>query len=214
MTLPISLATNTASTLLTKVKTFYGNHKGPVLLAIAMVLLLLASFYLGRRMAPSKIVTQTKTVEKAVDRIVYQDRVVTKIVYVKDKKTHVHIVTVTTQKPDGEKVTQKTEDENSDTEVNEDTNKDQNIAKNETKTDNTSTQSKTTTTYKSPNWMVGAKIGISIPVLFMGKTQQGIPGLDGAVIQAEVGRKLIGPLWFTVHGDTQGVVGLGLTGIF
>src|ERR1700761_3045131 len=150
-----SILTSTTSTIWTKIKAFYGNHKGKVIFAIALVIALLAAFFLGRHLTPSKVVTVTKTVEKTVDHVVYKDRVVTKVVYVKDKKQHEHIVTVVVQKPDGEKTTTTTEDENSDTEVSKNTNKDQSVSKNETKTNNIETNSKTVLTYKQPSWMIG-----------------------------------------------------------
>ncbi len=64
-----------------------------------------------------------------------------------------------------------------------------------------------------PGWIVSAGVGVSIPSL-MGKPEQGIPGLKGAVIQAEVGRRVVGPFYLGVFGNTQGTVGLNLSGTF
>ena len=64
-----------------------------------------------------------------------------------------------------------------------------------------------------PNWLVHAGAGVSIPT-FLGKPQMGVPGLQGAVIEADVSRKVFGPFYLGLSANTQGYIGLNLTGAF
>lgn len=64
-----------------------------------------------------------------------------------------------------------------------------------------------------PNWIVSAGVGVAIPT-FLGKPEIGVPGLKGAVIQAEIGRRVVGPFYLGLTGNSQGTVGLNLSGTF
>lgn len=64
-----------------------------------------------------------------------------------------------------------------------------------------------------PGWLVSAGVGVSVPYL-MHKPELGVPGLKGAVIEVGVGRRVVGPFWLGVFGNTQGTVGLSLSGTF
>lgn len=77
----------------------------------------------------------------------------------------------------------------------------------------TKTEYKEKIVKNQPNWIVSAGVGVSIPK-FMGKPEIGIPGLQGAVIQAEIGRRVVGPFYLGLTGNSQGVVGLNLSGTF
>lgn len=64
-----------------------------------------------------------------------------------------------------------------------------------------------------PNWIVSAGVVLAIPT-FLGKPEIGVPGLKGVVIQAELGRRVVGPFYLGLFGNTQGTVGLNLSGTF
>lgn len=183
------------------------------LITIGLVLLALG-YALGRYAQPAKVVTKTQVVTKVQTQIVYQDRVITKVVKVKVKASDTHTETTTTKAPDGTVVT-KTD---TDVKVNEstDTNTNQNQTDTGTKNQTTTqvaTQTKTVTNVK-PGWRIGAGVGLSIPSVFQGKAELGLPGMKGSVVELSVERRIVGPLWFTLRGNTQGTATLGLGGEF
>lgn len=64
-----------------------------------------------------------------------------------------------------------------------------------------------------PNWLVTVGGGVNVP-FFLGKPEQGIPGLKGAVIEAGVSRRIVGPFYIGLFGSSSGNLGLNLTGAF
>lgn len=179
-----------------------------------VALLLFALGYgTGRFAQPARVVEKTVYQDKVVEKVIYQDKVVEKVVKVYVKSKNLHTETSTEKRPDGTVVTKTTTD-----------------VKTDTKTDTTADKAAEKVVYKDRiveklvvkeklveakkiDWLVHAGVGISVPTL-LGKAQPGVPGLKGAVIEAGVDRRVIGPLFMGVFGDSQGTVGLKLTGAF
>lgn len=177
-----------------------------VQLVLVAILLAGGGYAFGRYGQPAKIIEK----EKIVEKIVYQDKIVEKIVKVMVQDKNRHTETTTTKSPDGTTVTKIITD-----------------TKTDTKTDTSDNKTEEKVVYKDrivekekiveaskPGWRVGAGIGLSIPSTFLGEPQIGVPGLRGAVVEIGVDRRVIGPLWVGLHGNTQGTVTLGLSGEF
>lgn len=182
----------------------------------ALVMFILG-FGSGRYALPPKTVVTEKivTVEKQV--VVTQTKTDVKLVYVKDKtskKTDQSVTTIV-KNPDGSVVTTinkniKTDQETrSSTDLSSKTDSGSSSTKEVKIVDN----KKTVTTAQS-GWIVQAGVGINIPTMFLGEKQIGIPGLKGLVVEAGVSRKVIGPLYMGLFGNTQGTLGLTLSGSF
>lgn len=184
-----------------------------VQLGLVAVFLFAAGYGTGRFGQPSRVVEKERVVEKLVDKIVYQDKVVEKVVYVKAEAKHRRTETRTETKPDGTKVEVKVTDTKTDTKT------DAKLDKTEEKivyldrVVERVVEKEKLVESKKIDWLVHAGAGLSIPT-FLGKPQVGIPGLKGAVIEAGVDRRIIGPLFLGVFGDSQGTVGLRVTGAF
>jgi hypothetical protein len=184
-----------------------------VQLALVAIALFGGGYATGRFAQPAKVITTEKVVTQIQDHIVYQDRVVTKIVYVKEKKQQQHTETVTEKKPDGTVVTKTETDIKTDTNTNVNTDKDQTKTGADTKTTVTTDEKKTVTIRQPLDWRVAGGVGVSIPV-FLGAKQLGIPGLNAAVIQLEIDRRIIGPFFLGLFANSQGTLGLNLSGVF
>lgn len=184
--------------------------------AIRTVVLCLIVFALGFGTAifaqPAKVVEKTKTVTQYQDKIVYQDRVVTKIQYVQVEKKHETSTSTTTTQKDGTSTTttQTTTDTNNN--VNQTTDTDENKTKTETKYV-TQIVEKTKTVLQQPDWRVYAGVGYQF-AKFAGQNETGIPGMDGIVVQAGADRRIIGPVFLGVSLNTQYTAFLNLSGVF
>lgn len=193
------------------IKNFFKN-RWVQLVAVALFLFA-AGYGAGRFGQPARVVEKEKVVEKLVDKIVYQDRVVEKIVYVKVEAKHRRTETRTETKPDGTKVETKVTDTKTDTKVDTEKNKTEEKVVYRDRVVEKIVEKEKVVEAKKIDWLVHAGVGLSIPT-FLGKPQFGIPGLKGAVIEAGIDRRVIGPFFLGVFGDSQGTVGLRLTGAF
>lgn len=198
------------TTVLGKTTNFVKDHKNVFLMVLVALLLLAGGYGAGRYAQPAKVITKTVIQTVTETKIQLQDHIVYQKVYVQQEQKKTHTETVVTKKPDGETVTKTVEDTNTDTntKTDEKTNETK-TAENDTKTQQTVTQVKITE-YKKMDWRVGLGAGVNIPTL-LGHEELGIHGLKGAVIQAEVSRRLVGSLYLDLFGNTNGVVGLGLS---
>lgn len=192
-----------------KVKDFVSSGWGRWVAAFLVALALFGGGYgFGRYGTPAKVVTKDHVVEKLVDKIVYQDKVVEKVVYVKVAKKDEHVVTTTTKKPDGTVTTTVVKDEHVATNTSTNTDKIDTVNKTEDKKLD-KVEDHTKLVLNQPNWRVAVGAGYSIPFA-LGQPSPGIPGLQGAVLQVEVDRRVAGPFWLGVFGNSQGVLGVNL----
>jgi hypothetical protein len=192
-------------------KDFLGRHKKPALMALAALLLLLAGFTAGRYSGTAQVIEKEKVVTKYQDKLVYQDRIVTKTVYVKAEQKREHVETLETKSPDGTVVTQTKRDTDTNTGVNQTTDSDSTHALTETKYV-TQIVEREKQVLKQPDWRLYAGVGVSLP-FYLGQGNIGLP-LSGWVVQAGADRRIAGPFWFGVFGNTQGTVGLNVSVVF
>lgn len=197
---------------LSNIKEKWNNNK-KYLLPIGVVLLIGSVFYAGYATKPAEVIEKEKVVEKLVEKIVERKVEVEKIVYRQAKKENTKKETTTTKKPDGTEVTHTTEETNTDTDTNVTKEKVVYVDRIIEKMVEKVVEKEKIIKAKQIDWRVAAGAGVSIPVL-LGEPQLGTPGLKGVVIQAEVDRRIIGPFWLGISGNTQGVVGLNLSGVF
>jgi hypothetical protein len=133
-------------------------------------------------------------------------------VYVQVEKKHEHVETTTTKAPDGTTTTKTTDDTDTNTGTNETTNTDSTVTRTETKyVDRIVEREKKV--LQQPDWRAYVGAGVAIPT-FLGQQQIGVPGLQGFVIQAGVDRRIIGPFWMGLFGNTQGTLGLNLSAVW
>ena len=194
------------------VKNTYSKHSR-WLLPVTVLLLILGAFGAGRLSAPSKVVEVEKIVEKVVEKVVVQEKVVEKIVYKEAKREKTRTETTTTKSPDGTETTRTTEETETHTDTHVDSDKtNEKIVIVEKEVEKIVEKEKLIES-KKPGWRIGAGVGVSVPSL-LGHQQLGVPGLQGAVIQVEADRRVVGPFWMGVFANTQGTVGLTLSGSF
>lgn len=194
------------------VKNVWTNHKGIVIAVVACLLCLLLGYGGGRYAQPAKVVEKEKVVTVDHDVIKYQDRIVTQKVYVEVEKEHKHQETTTTKKPDGEVVTTTKTDTDVDESTKADTNKTEEKVVYQDRIV-TQTVEKEKLVLRQPDWRISAGAGYSIPYA-LGQASPGVPGMQGFVVNAGVDRRIVGPVWLGVQGNTQGVVGLQLSAVF
>lgn len=154
----------------------------------------LVAFSVGRFTAPLKVETKT------VDRVVYQDRVVEKLVEVKgETKTETKIVyrdrVITKDGTITEHEIEKTSDRDAEKDVVTDAKHEEVASASEHITEKTVTL--------RPNWRVGVLVGASIQKPF-------VPIAGPLVIGAEVDYRIAGGLSAGVWLNTSGAAGLGL----
>lgn len=196
-------------------RTVFGNRY------VQLVLVALAlgggGYALGRYAQPAKVITTEKVVTVVQEKVVYQDRVVIKEVKVKDKdkEKEKHTTTTTTKTPDGTVVTKTETSTKTKEKENEKTNTDTQKEKVVTveKVVEKVVEKEKLVESKKLDWIVHAGAGVSIPTL-LGAEQQGVPGLRGFVIDAGVDRRVVGPFYIGVQSNTEGVVGIRLSGAF
>jgi hypothetical protein len=196
-----------------KVWDFLKNHQWAWMLVLAL-LLFGAGTMVGRFTKHPEVqikeVVKTEVQTKTV--IQYQDRIVTQKVYVSTEKKHEHTTETTTKKPDGTVVTQKETTSDEDDSKNAQTNQDAQHNQTQTVTQVVKqTEVVTKTVTNQPNWSVYAGAGVDIPY-YLGNAQNGIPGMKGFVVQAGVDRRVAGPFWIGLFGNTEGVTGLNVRG--
>jgi len=170
----------------------------------------------GRYLAPPNTIVTEKI--KEVEKVVLVEKLKTEVqvvkVYIKDQTEKIHRVVVEGIDPPGCKSKTTTEDINIDSVVRENTNSteikyvDRVVEKYIDRIVEKEKQ-----VLKTADWRVAGGVGVSIPY-FLGQASPGVPGLNGAVIQLELDRRVIGPFYLGLFGNTQGVVGLNLSGIF
>lgn len=184
-----------------------------VQLVLVAIFLFAAGYGTGRFAQPAKVVEKEKIVEKVVDKIVYQDRVVEKIVYVQVKQVDRKTKTVVEKRPDGSSTTTTETDTKSKTDTEASAEKVKEVIVYRDRVETKVVEKEKLVEAKKIDWLVHAGVGLSVPT-FLGKQQYGIPGLRGAVIEAGIDRRVVGPFYLGVFGDSQGTVGLKLTGAF
>lgn len=194
-------------------KGFWNKNRNAIIVGIVALLLFPAGYLTGKFANPTKVVEKTVIQEKLVDKIVYQDKIVEKIVYVQAKKEKTHTETITVQAPDGTKTTKTSEDTSTDTDTKVDQDKKEEVVKTEVKIVEKVVEKLKIVESARPGWRISAGAGVAIPV-FLGHEQMGVPGLQGAVINAEVSRRVVGPFWAGLHANTMGVFGLSVGGEF
>lgn len=184
---------------------------------LILVLIFAMGYGAGRYAQPAKVVIQDRvvTVEKKV--VVTEVKTEIKIVKVADTSVDrkVHKTVTETEKPDGTKTKVTTEDSDTSKKTHED---DTTVAKKDDTsktTDNKAVDSSHTsiTTYSKPQWHLGANGGISIPY-FIGQGVLGVPGMKGFVVGAQLERRIVGPVFMGIVGNTQGMVGISISGEF
>lgn len=199
------------------VKNFYGENKSKLWMVLGALLIFGLGYGSGRYVQPEKIVEREKI--KEVEKEVIVEKIVTKIeiqkVYVEKKNEKVHRVVTETENKDGSKTKTTTEDSDTNTDVDskESTTQVKYVDRIVEKVVEKIVEKEKIVTGKKPNWHIGANVGLAIP-RFLGQGEYGIPGLEGAVIGVTASRRIIGPVFLDLHGNSQGTVGLGLTGEF
>ena len=186
---------------------------------VVVVLLVLAAAYAGHKLSPGaeRVVEKehvvTKTQVEYRDRVV--EKVVQKVVYVRQVQKHVKTTTVDVKKPDGTvehkvEVTDLSHTETSNT-------ADKVEVRTEIKyvdriVEKTVDKLKIVEAYK-PQWRLGA--GAAYDVMFaLGRGTRGVPGMDGFAVQVEADRRILGPFWLGIWGTTTGLAGLHVSGEF
>jgi hypothetical protein len=194
------------------VKSFWSNHKKTIIVIGAVLLALLLGYGGGRYAQPAKVVEKEKIVTQIQEKVVYQDRIVTQKVLVEVEKKRVHRETTTTKKPDGEVVTTTKVDTNTDTDTKDNESK---VEEKVVYKDRIVQQvvEKEKLVLRQPDWRIAAGVGVSIPH-YLGQPDVGVSIPYGLVIQAEADRRILGPVWLGVFGNTQGTAGLMLSAVF
>jgi hypothetical protein len=194
--------------------------------SIIAIILLVLSFILGyaSHKPDTKIETkidtqvQTKVVTQVQTKIEYQDRIVEKTVYVKvqDTQQHTHKDLQIIKNKDGSEIITEHTSTGSETktDVDKESDKTQTVQNNTNQTVNqTSTQkvdqklSQVVTTSYSPNWHFGVQAGFNFGQASI-KSGQFSPG--PVVLGLDAERKIIGPFWGGVWGNTQKNAGITL----
>lgn len=192
-----------------EVKTFASGHKRLVAEIVGALLLLLLGIGIGHFKPVVKTQTVTVTKTEVQTKVEYKDRVQVQKVYVQVEKKHEHTETTTTKKPDGTVETKVVQDENTDTDTDVNTTKDEQRQSTTNQTIKQDVKQKTLT-LAQPNWRLTLGAGVDIPSTLLGHEQGGIPGMRGFVLQAGVDRRIAGPVWMGLFGNTEGIVGLDL----
>lgn len=179
---------------------------------LAGAALFVAGLLYGRFLTPPTTITKTDVKVVTTEKVVVQTETKVQVVRVTDQDLtkKLHKVTTEVTKPDGSKQKTTTEDLNTDdvihekeTEVKVVTVHDtvekwqDRIVKQEVKT------------LKYVDWRVHAGVGLSVPY-YLGQPEIGVPGMRGTVVDVGVDRRIAGPFWLGLQGNTQGTVGLSL----
>lgn len=181
-------------------------------LVLGGVLLFVAGAFVGHSMVPPKTLVTEKLKEVQVDKVVVQTKTDVKIVKIHDSQQDqkIHRTIVEGINPPGCRSKTTTEDINVDTVVHDNTHDvevryvDKVVEKWQDRI-----VEKEKLVLNQPNWSVYAGLGLDIASV-LGQGQHGIPGMNGIVVQAGVDRRIIGPFYIGIFGNTEGVVGLNL----
>lgn len=150
------------------------------LIALGVAIAIAAlGFAFGRYSAP----TQIKEIEKI--KVVTVEKKVEKAVEKKDVKV------VVTEKPDGTKITETTDLSTTTTDTNTDTNT------------NSTTDKTKITTFKKPNWRIGAIAGLDIHT----SSFSAVKPVYGALVE----RRILGPISVGGMGMSNGTFGIVLS---
>lgn len=183
---------------------------------VAVVLIFGAGTATGHWVTPPRTVVTEKVKEVEKQVVVVQTKTEIKTVYVHDKTQaeKVHRVVAETTNKDGTSTKTTTEDINVDTVVHDNTNTNTETVKYVDRIIEKQVEKFTEKkVLNAPDWRVAAGVGIAIPT-FLGHEQVGIPGLQGAVIQVELDRRIIGPFFLGAWANSQGTLGLNISGVF
>jgi hypothetical protein len=203
---------NPFSNLGEKATSFFSDNKHLWILVVAALVLFGGGMAIGRYTLPAQTIVTEKVHEVVKDRIV--EKVVTQvqIVHVKDtaQEQKIHRVVVEGIDPPGCKSKTTTEDIGISTVVHDNTNTtqvqyvDKIIEKWQDKI-----VEKEKRVLLQPDWSVYAGVGYDFATIG-GIGQHGVPGMQGAVVQAGLDRRVVGPFWLGLFGNTEGVAGVNL----
>jgi hypothetical protein len=195
----------------TKIWDFVKNNK-IVWLVVGALMLFGGGLAVGRYTLPPSTIVTEKIHEVVVEKVVEKVKTEVKVVTIHDaqEQQKIHRTIVEGIDPPGCKSKTTTEDIGINTVVHDNTNStqiqyvDRVIERWQDKI-----VEKETRVLTQPNWSVYAGVGIDIP-FYLGNGQNGVPGMKGLVVQAGVDRRILGPAWVGVFGNTEGIVGANL----
>jgi len=188
-----------------------------VWMSLGGILLLATGYGMGRYVQPEKVLVTEKI--KEVEKLVVVEKIKTEVqivkVYLENKNEKVHRVVTEEKKLDGTETKTTTEDIGTETVIRENTNSTEikYVDRVVEKIVEKEVERLKLVESKKLDWRVAAGAGVAIPY-FLGQGSPGVPGLGGAVINAEVDRRIVSNFWLGIHGNSQGVVGLNLSGLF
>lgn len=194
------------------VVSFWQSGKKWIILVLGGLALLGGGYAMGRYALPAQVVVTEKVHEVVKDRII--EKVVTQVekVYIHDQQQSqkIHRTVVEGIDPPGCKSKTTTEDINVDTVVHDNTH-DTQIQYVDRIVEHWQDKivEKVTTKLTQPDWSIYAGVGYDFSAIG-GIGQHGIPGMQGAVVQAGLDRRVVGPFWLGLFGNTEGVAGLNL----
>jgi hypothetical protein len=193
-------------------KAFFADNKHLWILVVIAVALFGGGLAVGRfTLSPSVVVTE-KIHEVTKTQVVTQVKTEVQVVKVHDAQTQqkIHRTVVEGIDPPGCRSKTTVEDINVDSVVHDNVHDtqvqyvDRTVEKWQDRI-----VEKTVTKLSQPDWSVFAGVGVDVPY-FLGQGARGIPGLQGFVIQAGIDRRILGPFWLGVFGNTTGTAGLNL----
>lgn len=185
-------------------------------ITIIIILVALIGYGTGRMSAPVKTVVEERIKVEQVEKQVVVEKVKTdlQVVYVQTGQKNTHTETMTEKRPDGTVITKVIENTQTKTEVKTDTNlnKVSDMIKINEKTVAIDQSKVVTTVRDSHNWSVSVQPGIDFAGLAGKSTYNALDGLaiKHFVVGASVERRLIGPMFGGVWGNTQGTGGVSI----
>lgn len=180
---------------------------------VLAVVLYAGGYATGRYAAPQKVLITEKavTVEKQV--VVTQTKTEIKTVYLQNKNEKIHRVVTETKQPDGTAVKKTEEDIGIETVIHNDTESTKFVDRWNERVMEKLVEKEKLVLRSLPDWQTGIQVGASVPVL-LGGDELGLKGMRGAVVGAYVNRRILGPFFAGIWGNTQGAVGLSVVGEF
>ncbi len=195
-----------------RIKGFFSDNKHLWVIVVIAAALFGGGLATGRYMLPPATIVTEKIHEVVRDKIVEVVKTEVKVVKVQDQETikKLHREISELKKPDGTYEKKVIEDLNINDVVHTNTNTveikyvDKVVEKWSDKI-----IEKEKKVLSQPDWSVYAGVGIDIPH-FLGQSQNGVPGMQGLVVQAGIDRRVIGPFAMGLFGNTEGVAGVNL----